>query len=443
MEEIYKIVYGDEDEQGSLYGISIVDSPANTYEFIRLAEEDVQVTTTDEEKKLLTGVALIPDQKIRRKFKNGDEYTLFFDALTIERLSQDFLKKGYQSNATYNHLDDRWLQGATVVESWIVEDPLNDKSNAMGFKDLPKGTWMITMKLSDELWSEYIESGKARGFSVDSLLRLEKVNLKKENNNKIKKMSVLRKIIQAVMGEDIRLASIEDQTLGSLTADAFEIDNIVYQSIEEEMIALKDASFEYEGFKFTTDSEGKIISKEPLEEAVLEAVDLESEQIGEFETSDGQKVYAEWLTIGKVVTNEAKEVLADATFEVQGLFYTTDASGEIIKTEKNSDSPLWAVQLTEIADEAVAEVEAEVEVIAEEVAKPLEEIDVQALMQTIEDLKAQIETLSKEKETVLLENVELSKKPVDVRLKANAVKQSNKTASSGLEAIREIIAKNK
>jgi len=383
MEEIYKIIYGDEDEQGSLYGISIVDTPANAYEFIKLAEEDVQVTSTDEEKKLLTGVVLIPEQKIKRRFKNGEYYLLFFDAPTIERLSQDFLIKGFQSNSTYNHLDDKWLQGATVVESWIVEDPLNDKANAMGFKDLKKGTWMITMKLSDDLWSEYIESGKAKGFSVDSLLRLEKVNLKKENNNnKTKKMSILKKIIQAVMGEDIKLSSIEDQTLGSLTADAFELDNVVYQAIEEEMIPLKDESFEYEGFKFTTDSEGKIVSKEPLETEVLEEVALESEQIGE-------------------------------------------------------------IEMTEVADEAVEEIETEVEVITEEVAKPLEEIDVQALLQTIEDLKSQVETLSKEKETVLLENIELSKKPVDVRLKANAVKQSSRTTSTGIEAIREIIAKNK
>jgi hypothetical protein len=383
MEEIYKIIYGDEDEQGSLYGISIVDTPANAYEFIKLAEEDVQVTSTDEEKKLLTGVVLIPEQKIKRRFKNGEYYLLFFDAPTIERLSQDFLIKGFQSNSTYNHLDDKWLQGATVVESWIVEDPLNDKANAMGFKDLKKGTWMITMKLSDDLWSEYIESGKAKGFSVDSLLRLEKVNLKKENNNnKTKKMSILKKIIQAVMGEDIKLSSIEDQTLGSLTADAFELDNVVYQAIEEEMIPLKDESFEYEGFKFTTDSEGKIVSKEPLETEVLEEVALESEQIGE-------------------------------------------------------------IEMTEVADEAVEEIETEVEVITEEVAKPLEEIDVQALLQTIEALKSQVETLSKEKETVLLENIELSKKPVDVRLKANAVKQSSKTTLTGIEAIREIIAKNK
>lgn len=267
--ELYK-VYFEEETEGELYGISIVDDPANKYEFLALSEEftEIELKASDKEKKTLTGVVLIPNQKITRYTKDRGYFQIYFEDETIERVSQDFFKKGYQRNSTYNHLDDLWLKGTTVVESWIVEDPNNDKSSALGFKNLPKGTWMITMKLSDELWDEYIKTGKAKGFSVDAYMQLEKVQL---NNLKLKqeKMSLLKELIKLVSKtEQIQLASIEIEGVGTLTADAFEIGNVVFQEIEGEMVEAKSISFNHEGFVFMTDEKGEIVSKDEFVEEI-------------------------------------------------------------------------------------------------------------------------------------------------------------------------------
>jgi hypothetical protein len=58
------------------------------------------------------------------------------------------------------------LEGMSVVESWIIEDEKQDKSAKYGF-NLPKGTWMISMKVNnDEIWNK-VKAGEVKGFSIE------------------------------------------------------------------------------------------------------------------------------------------------------------------------------------------------------------------------------------------------------------------------------------
>jgi hypothetical protein len=58
------------------------------------------------------------------------------------------------------------LEGMSVIESWIIEDEKKDKSNLYGF-NLPKGTWMISMKVNnDEIWNK-VKAGEVKGFSIE------------------------------------------------------------------------------------------------------------------------------------------------------------------------------------------------------------------------------------------------------------------------------------
>lgn len=455
--DIYEINYTNPD-MGDLYAISIVDDPATGYNFITLSnkkENLVEVKLADKKKQLLVGVALVPEQLIERIDENGKRFQIKFSAPTIERLSQDFMAKNYQKNSTYNHVGD-FLNGITVVESWLIEDSEKDKSTALGFSNLPKGTWMVTMKLSDELWSKYIETGKAKGFSIDSYLDLKKIIM---NNNKKEIMKKNNKgffsqIVNLFKTENM-LSEVNVEGMGMLTAESFEIGSIVYKDVDGVMEPLVSQSFEADGFKFTTDELGTIITKEEIlpSDTIVESgltptvsVNMDSEQIGEFETADGMKVYCDWLTIGKVVTNDKKEVLSNVTFEVDGLFYSTDSTGEIVKTEKNADSPLWVVEMTVAADEAISIIDEDVSVIEDEITKPLEEIDVEALKTLVSELNAKIEIITTEKETIINENTalkeQLSKIPNSTKLKANLSSDKSKPVTQ-MDYLREILNKAK
>jgi hypothetical protein len=70
-----------------------------------------------------------------------------------------------QNNATLEH-EKKMLDGMSVVESWIIEDEKQDKSAKYGF-NLPKGTWMISMKVNnDEIWNK-VKAGEVKGFSIE------------------------------------------------------------------------------------------------------------------------------------------------------------------------------------------------------------------------------------------------------------------------------------
>ena len=144
--------------------VSLVDAPAIEENFIALNKEyKMDLAEVDADKRILMGAALIPNKQIYRK--NGkDEFYVFFSEATVKQASELFLKNGNQSNATLEHKAK--FDGATVVESWIIDNPDMDKSKQYGFS-LPKGTWMISMKIEDDkVWAD-VKEGKYKGFSIE------------------------------------------------------------------------------------------------------------------------------------------------------------------------------------------------------------------------------------------------------------------------------------
>ena len=171
-----------------VYSISLVEDPAMEGDFIALSKENkVELKTVDEEQRILIGLVLEPNKDIYRN-QGGEEFNLRFSEETIKDLSHNFFKQGYQTNSSIEH--DKEITGVSFVESWIVEDSAIDKSANFGFS-YPKGSWVATMKVDDEnVWKDYVKTGKVKGFSIDAFLTLKEVKLNKdkqmENNNEIK-----------------------------------------------------------------------------------------------------------------------------------------------------------------------------------------------------------------------------------------------------------------
>ena len=65
-----------------------------------------------------------------------------------------------------------------IIESWIVEDSMIDKSVLYGLKNVPVGTWMISVKVEDkQFWDEYVKTNKVRGFSIEGAFGQELVEM--------------------------------------------------------------------------------------------------------------------------------------------------------------------------------------------------------------------------------------------------------------------------
>jgi len=114
---------------------------------------------------IITGPAMIPNQLIPRKGKDGSSFAVFFSEETVRKIAGEFLARHAHNNTDINH-NDQVTNENTLLESWIVEDPDHDKATALGYKGLPKGTWMVSYKINNpQTWAK-IKSGELNGFSV-------------------------------------------------------------------------------------------------------------------------------------------------------------------------------------------------------------------------------------------------------------------------------------
>lgn len=174
---IIELVLDEENNEIGIEAISVVENPAIEEDFIALSNDIVELKEADKEKKLLVGALLIPNKPIYRR-SGDDEYYVFFSKDTVLKASQMYLMNGNQSKATLEHAHD--INGLTLVESWIVEDDVHDKSRKYGM-NVPVGTWMGAVKVNnDEVWNDFVKTGKVKGFSIEGYFA-DKMERPKEN----------------------------------------------------------------------------------------------------------------------------------------------------------------------------------------------------------------------------------------------------------------------
>jgi hypothetical protein len=162
--EIIELLIDDTKLEAGINAVSVVESPAIEENFIALKKHEVELKEVDAEKRILMGAALVPNKQIYRRNKDKEFY-IYFSEDTVRKASELFLMRANQNNATYEH-ERKMLDGMSVVESWIIEDEKQDKSAKYGF-NLPKGTWMISMKVNnDEIWQK-VKDGEVKGFSIE------------------------------------------------------------------------------------------------------------------------------------------------------------------------------------------------------------------------------------------------------------------------------------
>ena len=210
---IVELILDEAQEMMGIDAISIVESPAIQEDFVALNSDEIKLAEVSKEKKILMGALLVPNKPIYRK--NGDdEYYIYFSKDTIAKASQLYLKNGYQGNSTLEHANA--LQGLTLVESWLVEDEVNDKSRKYGM-NVPVGTWMGAVKVdNDEVWNEYVKTNKVRGFSIEGYFADKMEQSDKSNKEDMEEveaaqlLSAIEKIVRGEKVEKIKLANVKE-----------------------------------------------------------------------------------------------------------------------------------------------------------------------------------------------------------------------------------------
>lgn len=254
-----------------IYAISFVDSPANEVDFIALKQEAKTPVylNRDSQKQILTGVVLKPEQLIYRFSEQLGEYYIKFSAEQIERIAQKMMKTGLALQHT-THQHEKPLKGNYLTELWIVENPELDKSKALGFQDLPKGTLMCSYKIEDsEYWKNEVMTGHVKGFSLEGFFNQE-LNLTKINNSKNMNMNKTKKKI-------FRLTTLQRALLKATGMTKQMLDGI-------EAIVIDDNTDSGEAFIEYVLKDGKVVKVDETGYATLEGEQMAA---GEHPLADG------------------------------------------------------------------------------------------------------------------------------------------------------------
>jgi hypothetical protein len=132
----------------------------------------------NEEKQVLVGPAMVPDINIPRLDDDGDTYFVKFSPETIKEIMMKFFKEKRTNDLNTDHEENE--AGSYIFESWIVEDPETDKANTIYGYNVPRGSWMISVKVDDLATWRRVKAGELRGFSIEGiLLDMEELEAKK------------------------------------------------------------------------------------------------------------------------------------------------------------------------------------------------------------------------------------------------------------------------
>lgn len=159
----------DPEKDSVVNAIALVDEPAIESNFIAFSKDhNVEFRfASNEERMELIGPALIPDMKIFRKDEDG-EYNVFFSKQTIRQIAQTYFQKGFQNNLNIQHT-------AVPAKSFVFQAYIVDKEmglNAPQGIDVPDGSWVVGVKVTDkEVWKD-IKGGKVKGFSIEGLFQM-------------------------------------------------------------------------------------------------------------------------------------------------------------------------------------------------------------------------------------------------------------------------------
>ena len=261
---IVELILGD-DELTGIEAISVVENPAIEEDFIALKNEEVKLAEVDNDKRILMGALLVPNKPIYRR-KGEEEYYIYFSKETVEKASQLYLMNGNQSKATLEH--QHTINGLTLVESWLVEDEVHDKSRKYGL-NVPVGTWMGAVKVNnDEIWNGFVKTGKVKGFSIEGYFA-DKMERPKEPVNDFADLeeaeaSEMLSYIRSIVKQDKRLKDGKRRELESYSDYPDGVKNNAKRGLELNKKVNNKCATQVGKVRATQLAAGKPISKETI-----------------------------------------------------------------------------------------------------------------------------------------------------------------------------------
>lgn len=292
MKKLYDISIDPTDFETGLNAISLVEYPAVEVDFLAFAKDESAVLQfADEERHIITGIALLADTPIYRVAPDKTEYYVRFTKDCIRQLVEKYFKFGLTNSVNIEHKDNQFVDGVTMLESYIIDKERGICPNE--FASAPDGSWVVSYKVSNlDVWNK-IKSGEVKGFSVQGLFRIIETKLEMSNNkpeeenlenseqqnkHNISLMSKLKEKIKALL---MQYAAVSTDK-GSLiyNTDMLEVGSEVFVEDENgENVPAADGEYILEDGRTVVVAEGKVTEIKEKEEAPAEPETPAEEQM--------------------------------------------------------------------------------------------------------------------------------------------------------------------
>ena len=159
------MIYLTLEDIDGLTQVSFVEQPAIEENFHAFsAAQPLAFAIQDEDKRIITGPAMLAEKPIYRRDSEGREFFVKFSAETIEKAVKRWAQQGRHNAVNVEHSTP--IAGAYLMESFIT-DPERGINAPEAWKDAPAGSWFVSYYIADDsLWAK-VKAGEFKGFSIE------------------------------------------------------------------------------------------------------------------------------------------------------------------------------------------------------------------------------------------------------------------------------------
>lgn len=262
---IYKITIDDEYSDGENLGIEMIaftNLPAIKVKGMAFGSEK-RLMFADDVKYRITAPAMIP-MDIYRKSDGDGEYYVQFTEEVIEQIHTKFMADLRNRDIFNLEHDTEKKVPAYILETWIVDNPKQDKAYSTFGIEVPKGTLMVTAQVTDADYFAELVANDQVGFSIEGFLGLKLSEQIKLNNMKLPdgEHTIEDKIYVVKDGEVVEIKEVEKTPT----------EEVVEEEMATEEVAMEETTVEETTEESTTTEEAMAIDPATDAEAIAAIV---------------------------------------------------------------------------------------------------------------------------------------------------------------------------
>jgi hypothetical protein len=300
---VYKIKIDMEDEATGLTAVSLVDYPAVEKDFL-LFDKQTMLFSADDDKQIISGIALLADTPIYRRNEHGEFYVVF-EKETIRQLVEKYSKQGLLNVVNLQHRSDTFVSGVYMIESYLI-----DKQRGIcpvEFQDVKDGSWFVSYYVEDKnLWNEIKNGDIFNGFSVEISAHLEMSKM--ESNNQKDSMNKFFKLAKMLL----KLGEVKTDKETLIIDGELEVGKPVVIETEEGPVPAADGEYTAEDGTVIVVVEGVIAEIRPVEEEKpeeqSEQLEEEEKPVEEEKTAEIDELKAEIERLNSVIAEKDAEI---------------------------------------------------------------------------------------------------------------------------------------